>query len=159
MGNFLDEHHCCINTIDINDILFGNRFHLTASEVSCLYQQFNAMVGLLLHHPNCRIENGGCSYISEAMVFENVMNCGRIGYYNGDVLAFHLGLDPIPYILFEHNNREYKKASEIVQKFFSRKNLKSTKSTELGLEKLIPKKMLIKQVFSPFSKSKIFYWD
>lgn len=114
MGNKVSETHPDRHMI--NSILEKKRLALNGYEVEALYSHFNNVISRFIHSGN-----GVIKY--KVDVTCAITQYKKIAYYYGPVTAFRVGDDPVPYILFKHNNYLYHSAKSLVKRRYKNREL------------------------------------
>lgn len=116
MGNSQQTYRC-LQSGDIIAMLDEKRMLLTEQEAASLYRQFDFVIAQLQghNHKECLHQRKCQNMLDKSTGLITV--CKTIGYYAGKIIAFRIDKDPIPYLLFEHNNHRYKSAVKILGEF------------------------------------------
>jgi hypothetical protein len=91
----------CFDICTINGILNGTESNLTDEEAMWLYRQFNKVVQCILLHRHDHLAHINCT---PRLPVQQILKYKRIGYYCGDIIAFRVAGDPLPWVLFEYQN-------------------------------------------------------
>jgi hypothetical protein len=99
--------------------LFCNHSHLSVNQVTSLYSQYNEVLNEISSHSHkfCyQHASHEWNIITKSGSFE-IFAIKLIGYYKGDV-AFIISQDPVPYVLFEVGNPNFRRSLRTLQSYF-----------------------------------------
>lgn len=133
----------------INRILDNGEHCLTGYEVETLYTEFNSVVKM-----RAREQNDVA--ITSIQKGDPITVYKLIAYFNGKVIAFRVGLDPKPYILFQYNNSEFKQIVKVLELHRSDINTKEN----AGYERIQDTDEFVIKLLMPRETSRysLFYW-
>lgn len=101
--------------------LFCNQNHLTVNQVTNLHAQYNEVLYEISTHAHkfCIQHEPNCNNIIMKSGSFKIFVIKLIGYYKGDVVAFMLSQDPVPYVIFEVGNPNFRRSMEALQSNFN----------------------------------------
>ena len=125
MGNF---QRTPVSTETITDILDKKRGNLLPYEAEELYWSYYKYLTKLLFEEPPKIRRTLTKTTSPVTIYR------QIGYEKGNIVAFRLGTDPKPYLLFEGCNCKFKDSVRLLKQYRSDKPVKQNGSYELLTE-------------------------